>query len=128
MGIVQDRDKADRAIKDAQIRLNTVKTNLDAIQKEIDTLLPIEATLEENVKFLKKTKVIALADEFRKAKAELAKTRIRLTILQNDRERFRKAFSDVEIYLAEAIKKYKELADIGDNNVVRGKFGRKIDG
>lgn len=125
MSIVQDLDKVDRAIKDLQIKLGTAKVSLDAVQKEIDILEPVEKALDENVKILKKNKIIAIAEEFRKAKAELAKTRIRMTCLQNDRERFKKAHREIDMYLQEAQKKYLELQSLGDNNVVRGKFGKK---
>lgn len=125
MSIVQDLDKADRAIKDLSIKLSTVKMNLDAIQREIDTVSSVETALEDNVRFLKKNKIVAMAEEYRKAKSELVKTRIRMTCLQNDRERYRKAYREVELLLEDAQKKYGEIQSIGDNNVVRGKFGRK---
>jgi len=55
----------------------------------------------------------------------LAKTRIRATALRNDREQFRKASKEVEFVMVKAKEDLEKLQKSGDNNVLRGKFGRK---
>jgi chromosome segregation ATPase len=119
---------ADRAIKDAEIRLRTIKLHLEALEKEIDALSALEAQLEENFKYLKKNKVIALASEFKRTKEELRKVKSFLVMRRNDGDAHRKACKAAVDYLGFCKEKYDQLIKRGENNVVQGTFGRKSDG
>lgn len=121
-------EKLDRSIKDGEIRLRTAKTNIEALDKEIDSLSSLEIQLEENVKCLKKNNVVAIATEFKKAKEDLAKTKARLIALKNDRELFKKSAKDIETFTNKAKEDIEKLQKTGDNNVLRGKFSRKDNG
>lgn len=121
-------DRLDRSIKDGDIRLRTVKVNIECLSREINILSQVESELIDNIKFLKQNKVIAMAGEYKKAKEDLAKTVIRLVALMNDREHFRKAASNVEEMIAKAKEDIDKIKRDGENNVVRGTFGRKKDG
>lgn len=121
-------EQLDRAIKDGEIRLRTVKINIDTLSRDIDILVKIESDLIDNIKFLKQNKIVAMAGEYKKAKDSLARTVIRLIGLMNDREHFRKAAKNVEEMIEKAKSDIEKIRLEGDNNVVRGTFGRKKDG
>jgi chromosome segregation ATPase len=125
MGRVDDLSKIDRSIKDAEIRIRTVQINLDALDKEIYKVLDLEKILRENVKCLKSQKIIAIAQEFKKAKEDLKKSQSRLLILKNDQERFKKALKDAETFIKQATKDYEKLQKSGENNVLNFKSRNK---
>lgn len=125
VGKQADLEKIDRTLKDGEIRLRTVKTNLDALEKEIQNLSSLESQLAENVKCLKKKNIVAIATEYKKAKEELSKIRQRAIALKNDREHFKKASEEVECSMKKAKEELEKLQRLGDNNVLRGKFGKK---
>lgn len=128
VGKAQELDKIDRAIKDAEIRLRTIKANVDLLDREINILSPLEAVLEENLGFLKQKDVIAIATEFKKAKDDLAKTKNKILQLSNDRDRSKKAYQETERDLAKSKSEFEKLQKFGENNVLQGKFGRKDNG
>lgn len=128
MGKQEELEKLDRTLKDGEIRLRTVKVNIDSLTKEIDTLAELEKQLEQNLKCLKKRNIIAIATEFKKAKEDLVKTRVRAIALKNDREQFKKSSDEVEWVMKKAREELEKLQKLGDNNVLRGKFGRKDNG
>jgi len=121
-------DALDRSIKDGEIRLRTVKMNIEALTKDIDTLAEVEAQLEENIRILKKKRIVAMATEFKKAREDLAKTKTRLIALKNDRENFRKSASQVEQGMEQATDTIAIIKRMSENNVVTGKFGKKRNG
>lgn len=125
MSKVEDISKADRAIKDLEVRINTIKTSLDVVEREIDVLSTAEVQLEENVNYLKRKHVIALAVEYKKSKVGLTDIRNRLILLKNDRENVRRAYAESEAALHNAKKYYDKLLKGNENNVLRGNFGRK---
>lgn len=125
MGKLVELEKLDKAIKDGEIRFKTVKTNIESLDKEITILETLEDQLNQNVNCLKQKNIIAIATEFKKAKEDLIKTRIRMSALKNDRELLRKACKDVESLLNKTKKDLEKLQKSGDNNVLKGNFGRK---
>jgi chromosome segregation ATPase len=125
MGKQDELAKLDRNIKDTEIRLKTFDTNIGTIQKEIDFLLNIEKQLDENISYLKKVKIIALATEFKKAKEDLKKTKTRLVQLKSDRTINEKAHKELGAMLQKNKEAYDRLTQTSDNNVLQGKFGRK---
>jgi chromosome segregation ATPase len=120
----QELDKLSHAIKDAESRLKVFKGNLETIEKELNHLAAIEKQLEENIEFLRKKHIIALALEYRKAKDELSKTKNRLAMIRIDRENIRRATDDVEGFLNKNKESLAELLK-ESNNVIQGSFGRK---
>ncbi len=123
-----DLERLDRAIKDGMIRICTVKSNIDLLDKDIETLIQLESTLVENLKCLKEKNIIAMASEFRKAKEDLGKTRIRLTVQQNEREDYRKALANVTQVVEESKEAIEKIKKSGENNVLHGNFGKKDHG
>lgn len=120
-----DLEKIDRNIKDAEIRLKTFDLNIGTIQKEIDFLSNVENQLQTNITFLKKHKIVTLAQEYKKAREDLKKTKIRLTQLKSDRTINEKAHKELGYMLEKNKEAYDKLAQINENNVLQGKFGRK---
>ena len=81
--------------------------------------------MKTNITFLKKNKIIALASEFKKAKEDLKKTKIRLTQLKSDKMINEKAHKELSYMLEKNKEAYDKLAQTSENNVLQGKFGRK---
>lgn len=121
-------EKLDRAIKDSNIRACTVKSNIEVLNREIDGLGKLEATVEENIQFLKRKKVIAMADEFKKAKEELKKIQTRLIMSRNEREDYRKALDNVNKVIKDSLEAIEKIKHEGDNNVLHANFGKKDNG
>lgn len=120
----QDQERLAHAIKDAEARLKVFKTNLDTVEKEIGQLATLETTLEENIKFLRKKSIIALAVEYRKAKDDLNKTKNRLAFIRVDRENINRAVVEIDQFLVITKTAIAKLLKSGDN-VIKGNFGRK---
>lgn len=127
MGKQADLEKLDRTIKDGEIRLRTVKTNIESLSREIAILDELEIQLNLNLQCLKEKKIIAIATEYKKAKEDMAKTKARRIGLSNDRENFKKAADNVEIVMKKAREEIEELNKEG-NNVLHVEFGRKVNG
>jgi len=107
----------EHVITQNEIRIRTAQINIDALSRDIETLANVEGLLIENIRFLKKAKIIAKADDYRKAKEELAKTTIRVVALMNDRETLRKDVRVTEKSMSDAKEKIEKLQ--GDpNNVI----------
>lgn len=97
--------------------IDFMRMTVDSVEKEIDFLTTLQVQLKENIEYLKKTNVIALAREYKKAKSDFAKTKERIKILKKDREIYREAYSKL-------INKSKELKIVA-TNVVKADFRKK---
>jgi hypothetical protein len=124
VGKQEDLIKIDRLIKDSEIRLRTFKINIDAIEKEIDFLGNIERQLQDNIDYLKKPKIAALAAEYKKAKEELKKTKNRLLQLKSDKSINDKAYKETMAFIDKNKEQYAKLTKQNENNVLQGKFGK----
>jgi chromosome segregation ATPase len=118
----------DRAIKDANIRSGTIRINIEVLDSDISTMEVLEKTLEENIQVLKQNKIVAIAKEFKQAKEDLAKTRVRLITLKNEREDYRKALNNVHQVIKDSAEAIEKIKRDGDNNVLRANFGKKNNG
>lgn len=125
MSRIQELDKLDRALKDAEIRLKSIKTAIENIDKEIGVLTPKKTELEKNIEFLKKQDTIPLAHEYRKSKAELSKIKTRLSMITLDKTKSAQACVDVERIIEKFKKDYQKLVLTNENNILKGNFGGK---
>lgn len=125
MGNLQEIDKLDRAVKDAEIRLKSIRHNLEKIDHEITVLEPLQRELEENIEFLKKTGTIPMAQEFKKTKQELAKTKARLVLLLADRPKVSGACDEIERIIQKFRKDIQDLILSDDKKVLKFKRGNK---
>ncbi len=123
MADVIETSKAERAIKDAEIRLRTLEVSLDDVQKEVYRLQAHKITLEDNIKFLKARAIVASTAEFKKIKADLAAVSARLKLFLTNKNDHEKAKKQLESYLLEAKKKYDKLTASPENNVFFYNFG-----
>lgn len=117
--------KLDLIIKDAENRLKGFTHNIDIITKEVILLEAAEKALEENIAYLKNIKIIAMAQEYKKAKEDLKKTKNRLSQLRFDKTNNEKAYVEVDNFLKLNKEAYDKLTKQGENNVLQGKFGTK---
>jgi len=84
VGKLEELAKLDRSIKDCEVRLKTFEANVNTLKKEVDFLVNLEKQLSENITYLKKIKVIALAKDYKDAREDLKKTKIRILQLKSD--------------------------------------------
>lgn len=125
MNKMEELDKLDRAIKDADIRLKSIQANIEKIDKEISVLSPRKLELEQNIEFHKKAGTIPIAHEYKSAKAELSKTTARLILITADRKKSKEACEQIENIIEKFKKDHEDLSLIGQNNVLRILFGAK---
>lgn len=121
-------EKLDRAIKDGQIRLGTVKNNLDLLDREIATLTELQSELEANVKCLKQKNIVAIATEFKKSKEDLKKTKLRLTLATAERDDFKRALEFTHKVIKDSQEAIERIKKSGENNVLHANFGKKDNG
>jgi predicted nucleic acid-binding Zn-ribbon protein len=121
-------EKLDRAIKDGTIRLSTIKANMDLLDREIEKLLEVEQALEENLHCLKSPTITPIASEYKKAKDDLKKTKVRLFTARIERSDFQKAYDGMTWQIQKWSTDMENIKKIGENNVVHANFGSKKDG
>lgn len=97
------------------MRIKTVESNIVALDKEIASLTSLERTLKDNIACLKKQSIIAIAQEFRKAKDDLKSAKVKIASLSNDKDHFKKVSKDMAVFLE---KSRKELSKLESNNNV----------
>jgi hypothetical protein len=120
---IEELDKLDKAIKDGDIRLKSIQSNIELIDKEISVLGPRKSELEQNIEFHKKEGTIPIAHEYGKAKNELAKVKARLVLITSDQKKAIQAVKDIQLIMEKFKKDYYELLRTSDNNVLRVLFG-----
>lgn len=125
MGRPEDLVKLDQIIKEAEQRIKTLQANIDASNKELNTLSTYEQTLEENIKCLKRKQIIAIAQEFKKSKEELKKTRTRIAMLNSDKGHYVRSSKDVHAFIKIKEEELERLQKSADCNVLAFKPGRK---
>ena len=125
MSKAEELVKIDRNIKDIEIRIKTFSLNIEAIQKELDFLTNLEDQLQQNISYLKNIKVVALAIEYKKAREDLKKTKVRLLQLKSDKMINEKTYKELQNTLQKNKDIYDKLSKQDENNVLQGKFGRK---
>lgn len=125
MGRLDECDKLDKYLKDADIKLKSILANIEKIDKEISVLGPRKNELEQNLEFHKKEGTIPIAQEYKAAKAELSKVTARLIMLNSDRKKSDQACADIELIMDKYRRELIKLMKVDDNNVLRPKFGAK---
>ena len=128
MSNIEELDKITRAIADAQIRLKSIQSNIEQINKEISVLNPRKSELEKNIEFHKKSNTVPIAQEYKKAKAELSKVKARLIMIISDQKRSSEACNQIEDIIEKFKKDHAELLKNNENNVLTlfgGNRGKK---
>ncbi len=91
-----DLNKVTHLLLAAQTRLVTVQAQRIKIEKDISVLTMIQANLEENIRFLKKKRTVAMINEFKKASEDLQTAKTRLNFLNLDRNNVLKVEKHLE--------------------------------
>lgn len=125
MSKIEELDKLDRAIKDAEVNLKSIQTKTEIIAKEIAVLGPRKNELEQNIQFHKRAGSIPIAHEYRKAKLELGKVKGRLALITLDHTKSLQAIKDVAEIIEKFKRDYNALSKTSENNVLQGSFGDK---
>lgn len=129
MGKMAELEKLNKMIKDTDSSVQAIKISLDNLVKEVNTLSKLKNQLEQNVRYLKKRSVVAMASEYKKATEDLAKTKNRLTALKNDLKNHDKAYKDNCSFLSSCREAHDKLSKIKDNviklNIVKLNTKRK---
>jgi uncharacterized protein (DUF3084 family) len=125
MGIQDDIRKADRAVKDLEIRLNTAVVALNSVRGDAEVLRSDRDALEYNLAFLKQKSIVAIAKEYRKSKEELKIIQAKLSKLNHDIIEVNNACIQLERAVKNAKTYYQDLCYAAEHNVVRGRFGPK---
>lgn len=125
MSKIEELDKLDRAIKDAEVRLKSIQASVEQLDKEINLLTPRKNELEQNISFHKKQGSIPIAHEYKKARSELSKTKARLILVTADRGRAWQACKEVEEIIEKFKRDHSDLQKSNENNVLTGSFGGK---
>lgn len=123
MSKIAELDKLDKALKDADIRLKSIQSAIEQIDKEIAVLSPRKTELEQNIEFHKKEGIIPLAHEYGKTKNELFKTKARLALITSDQKKAIQAVKDIQLIIEKFKKDHYELLKTSENNVLRVLFG-----
>lgn len=125
MNNIEQIDRLDKAIKDAEMRLKSIESNITNIDNEIKALSPRLSELESNLEFHKRQGTVPKAHEYKKTKTELVKIKHRLNLINSDRTKCDQACKDIN----QIIEKFKndrlELLKHSNNNVLSAKFGGK---
>lgn len=123
MGKLEDLAQLDRSIRDATIRYNTLSVCADGLRRELTQLELLEVTLMENIECLKQQKIVAIASEYKKALADLAKCRTQMTVLKSNLAQQNKAKAESDTLLTRLQAEQDKLNN--DRVVLYGNFGRK---
>lgn len=126
-----DFNKSSHDLLEAEIRLNTVNIQIQEIERNIATLVSLEALLDENINVLQRSDIIAIVSEYRKALSDMKITRTKLSLARIERENCLKVQTYCEAMYKKAKKEYEKAFERMRNplgNVIQGNFGRKKDG
>jgi len=121
---MEQLSKLSHDILDAEVKIAGIANSMKNMAKELTALTMEEKQLEENIALLKTKKIITVASEYRKIKAEIAKIRTRKDSLLSDGLGLEKIKIVAENTL-ENLKNEYEILDNSKENVIRGLFGTK---
>jgi chromosome segregation ATPase len=120
---IEELDKLDKILKDSEIRLKSIQSSIEQNSKEISTLSLKKNELEQNIEFHKKDGTIPIANEYKKSKIELSKTKARLILINSDLKKAQQVLKNTEMSIEKVKKDYEELSKVNENNVLRVLFG-----
>lgn len=128
MDNVEEFNKAAHALLEANVRLNTIRIQLEALERDIATLVNIELQILENINTLKRQKIVTLAVAYRKALENLNAARNRLAFFRIDRENVLKLMTKAEAVKIKAELIHNEKMELMRNppsNVIDANFEKR---
>ena len=120
-----DLADAENAVKAAEAKVGFVEAHIILLDIEIGTLTRLKVQLIENIEILKEKKIVALAEAYRKAKTDLAKTEKQLGVSEQERETLSKSLKNSQTVLQKCHEAYDIILGRYQNNVLIGNFGKK---
>lgn len=123
MSKIEQLDKLEKTLKDAEIHLKSIESTMEKIDKELVALGARKNELENNIAFHKKQSTIPLVNEHRKSKTELSKITTRFNLVTADKLAAIRALAGTKEVIEKFKKAYSEIYN--QNNVVPGIFGAK---
>lgn len=127
----EDLNKASHVLLDAQVKLQQVQAERLRLDKDIATLTMVEANLDENVRVLKRKRMIVMVHDFKKASTDLGTCRTRLAFLRVDRQNIIKIENHADAVYNKAKAEYEKLFELmhnPPNNVIEVDFTRRKNG
>lgn len=125
---VEDFNKASHALLDAEIRFSQIAAQVNALEKGIALLNAVEANLEENLRFMQRTRAIVKVQEFGKALRDLNTCRNRRALLRIDLDGATRVLRHAEAVYEKRKVEYERAYDLlhnPPNNVIVVDFRRK---
>jgi chromosome segregation ATPase len=117
-------DAAERAFKDAQDRAESLQTNLNRIDRDIDLLIHVKKGLDENLSILKRRQIITVAIEYRKVKEDINKANTNLTTSRINRNNIEHSLAQANKFVVECRDKYLSAMENHKPKVIEVDFGR----
>lgn len=117
----EEISKIAKSIKESIVKASNIAHTLGNIEKEIETLSFLQSQIEENLKYLKKKKVVTLAVEFKKTKVDLSTIKQKLTDAKQNKETIKKALKENETNIKKLKEAYAKISK-STSNVITGKF------
>lgn len=117
-----DVTRLTQMIADLQAKIKTYGSTLDSIEKESNQLTFALMSLEDNLKFLKKRHIVAMASEYKKIKEDMNRAKKRLADLKTDHSNISRVNREVLGFLDKAEKEILRHSS-APNNVL--KFEKK---
>lgn len=118
-------DKAEKELLDINNRFNLVNNQINNSDSELFMLHVLERTLVENLDVLKTEGIVASTAEYKNVKADLARVRSRMNLLETDLKTYKKILSNVEKKMAECRNALRLATLVSISTVIYADFGRK---
>jgi chromosome segregation ATPase len=117
--------KVERSLREAEARLANNKVKIEIITRELESMQILQIQLEENLKNLKQRGIVALVMEYRKARGDLVKTKIKISQLEWDIALAENVYRDAAKNVEGIQLLFEKLfAEVG-KNVLQGKWPKK---
>lgn len=120
--LTEDLNKASHVLLEAEVKLNMIVAQRGILEKEISVMNMIEANLEENIRILKRRRIVVIASDFRKSTQDIETARARRAFLRMDRENILKIEKHAELQYNKAKLNYEQAFEIlhnPPNNVIQ---------
>ena len=124
----EEFNKASTALVEAKVRLNTVNSQITALDKELAILTAVEIQLIQNLRVLRSKRLIVVVSEYQKALLDLKTCRSRAALMRIDKQGILKVQSRAQAEYNKTKARYEEAFDKihnPPNNVIQGSFGKK---
>lgn len=124
----EELNKAAQKLLEADIRLRTIKVQLDGLDRDLALMKNAEAQMEENIRWLKRRKIVTVASEYKKVLENLRSLRARSAFSRIDRENCLKMYNQAAAVRDKAKQEHEIALEAHQNpkhNVIQVDFSKK---